>query len=323
MAEPGTSDVLSAMMAAFQPMLPAQIAGLPAPSLAMARAELRNAAIGNFIGSAPHGSVAAADLQAGRVKATMRFTLWGYVAFDVDNAVTALTSSVLSRRADLAAQGFLKLSFEGSSPPEETKQPIAWRRFADYDVLYEYRYEDVGGAAGLILPVQSQETATGAAWNVLGDLGRWDDTDAPTLSIRGPAILTELGVLTYLSDPVHPPTGGVTITRSFDGAPPPTNAGTFAAFLANVTAASAPARNQFVSFANLSDLLAQLTPDGAPIAMGDRDNDGLTDSYVPTHIVFPAPLVLTSVTDRFDISYSQTKLDQTGVLYLRALRQGG
>src|SRR6516225_139598 len=159
------------MLSAFQPLVPAQVAGLPKPSLAMARAEMRNAGIGNYVGSTPHGAVVATDQQAVRVRATMRFTLWGFVAADVDDAVTTLTGNVLDKRDDLATQGFLKLSFTGSSPPEETKQPIAWRRMADYDVLYEFPYEDVGGAAGLIRPVQSQETGTGAGWSVLGDLG--------------------------------------------------------------------------------------------------------------------------------------------------------
>jgi hypothetical protein len=289
----------------------------------MARTEMRSPGIGNFIGAEPHGSVVSADLQAVRVKATMRFTVWGFVAFDVDDAVTTLTSNILSKGPDLAAQGFLKLSLDGSSPPEETKQPIAWRRFADYDVLYEFPYEDVGGAAGLIRPIQSHETATNSGWNVVGDFGRWDDQAAPPLSIRGPTILTELAALTFFADPLHPPTGGVTITRTFDGAPAPTDAGTLATFLANVTAVSAPARNQFVSFASPSDLLTQFTSDGAPIAMGDRNNDGVPDSYLPTHLVFPATVTLTSVTDRLEVSYSQPKFDQTGVLYLRAVRRGG
>jgi len=311
------------MLTAFQPLVPAQIAGLPRPSLAMSHAEFRLAGIGNFVGSTPHGAVVATDQQAVRVRATMRFTLWGFVAADVDDAVTTLTGNVLDKRDDLATQGFLKLSFTGSSPPEETKQPIAWRRMADYDVLYEFPYEDVGGAAGLIRPVQSQETGTGAGWSVLGDLGRWDDQEASTLSIRGQAILTGLAALTFVADPLHPPTGGVTITRAFDGAPPPTNAGTLAQFLANITAASAPARNQFVSFASPSDLLAQFAPDGAPVTMGDRNSDGIPDNYVPSRLDFPAPLTLTSVTDRFDVSYAQPKFDQIGVLYLRAVRQGG
>jgi hypothetical protein len=321
--EPAASDVLAAMLSAFQPLVPAQVAGLPKPSLAMARAEMRNAGIGNYVGSTGHGSIVATDQQAVRVRATMRFTLWGFVAFDVDDAVTALTSNILTKRSDLAAQGFLKLSFDGSSPPEETKQPIAWRRFADYDVLYEFPYEDVGGASGLIHPIQSQEAATGAGWNVLGDLGRWDDQETPVFSIRGQSIITELAALTFFADPLHPPTGSVTITRTFDGAPAPADAGTLVQFLANITNASAPARNQFVSFASPSALLAQFVSDGAPIAMGDRNNDGIPESYVPTHVVFPAPLVMTSVTDRFELSYSQAKFDQTGVLYLRVVRQGG
>src|SRR5215470_1180646 len=115
MPEPAPSDVLAAMLAAFQPFVPGQVAGLPKPSLAISRAEFRNAGIGNFVGATSHGSVVSVDQQAVRVKATMRFTLWGFVAFDVDDAVTSLTSNVLDQRDALMAQGFLKLSFDGSS----------------------------------------------------------------------------------------------------------------------------------------------------------------------------------------------------------------
>src|SRR5215471_668921 len=98
MPEPAASEVLAAMLTAFQPLLPGQVGGLPKPSLAISRAEFRNAGIGNFVGATPHGAVVATDQQAVRVKATMRFTLWGFVAFDVDDAVTKLTSSVLDQR---------------------------------------------------------------------------------------------------------------------------------------------------------------------------------------------------------------------------------
>ena len=323
MPEPAASDVLTAMIGAFQPLVPTQIAGLPRPSLAVARAELRGAGIGNFIGGAPRGSIGAVEQLALWVRATIRFTLWGFVAFDVDDAVTNLTNAIFARRADLAAQGFLKLAFDASSPPEETREPVAWRRFADYDVLYEFPYEDVGGAAGLILPIEAHEDATGSGWRVLGDLGRWDDQSAPLLSIRGQAVLTALAALSFIADPLLPPTGGVTLTRTFDGAPAPADAGTLANFLANVTASSAPARNQLVSVASLSELLSHFAPDGAPLDMGDRNNDGIADRYSPSRLDFPAPLTLASVADRFELSFAQPKFDHIGVVYLRAIRRGG
>jgi hypothetical protein len=328
MSAPAASDVLASMLAAFQPLLPAQVPGLPQPSLSMARAQLRPSGIGSIIGTVEHGAMGALEQHAIRVKAQLRFTLWGFVAAEVDQAVTALTGQVFAQLPALGAAGVLRLDFDGSSPPEETRQPVAWRRFADYDVLYESSYQDIGDAVGLILPIQAQEQASGTNWTIGGDFARWDDAAAPTFSLRGPARLAGLAALSFFADPLHPPAGGVAVTRSFDGAGPPTDAGTLAAFLAQTTAATttaaavAPARSVFVAFASLADLLAQFAPDGAAFAMGDRDADGVPDQYVPTRLAFPAPLLLDHVADRLELSFSQPKFDRTGVVYLRALRQG-
>lgn len=322
MSEPAIDTVLAAMLAAFQPLLPAQVAGLPQPSLSMSRAHLRPSGIGNFIGMAPRGAIGAVEQHAIRVKAQMRFTLWGFVAAEVDQAVTALTGQVFAQQTALAAQGFLKLDFDGSTPPEETRHPVAWRRFADYDVLYETPYEDVGGAAGLILPIEAQERRTGTNWTVPGDFGRWDDAAAPLFSIRGPATLTSLAALSFFANPATPPTGAVTLTRTFDGAGAPADTGSLAGFVAQITAA-VPARNVTVSFAGIADLLNQFAPDGVGFDMGDRDADGVPDRYLPTRFDFSAPLLLAGVADRLELSFLQPKFDRTGVIYLRAVRQGG
>ncbi|SEE84743.1 hypothetical protein SAMN05444161_7426 [Rhizobiales bacterium GAS191] len=323
MAEPVPSDVLTAMMNALEPFVPAQVAGLPRPSLTFASAEFRAAGIGNCIGVSTRGSIGGVEQHAVRVQAVARFSLWGFAAFDVDQVVNALTTSIFAKRSDLQAQGFLKLSFDETTHMEQTRDSTAWRRFADYDTLYEFPYEDVGDAPSLILPIAAQETTTGDSLTITGNLGRWDDKAAPTLPIRGQQTITELAALSFFANPADPPTGSVTITRTFDGAPAPANAGTLPAFLSQITSSAAPARNVFVSFASVSSLLAQFTPDTTPFSMGDWDQDGIPDSYVPTHLVFPAPLALRSVTDRLELSYSQPKFDRTGVVYLRALRRGG
>lgn len=322
MGEPNLGDVLTGMVGALQPFVPAQIPGLPLPSVSLARAEPRAAGIGNYIGYLARGDVAATELQAVRVEAVARFSLWGFVPADVDQAVTALTGALLGKRADLASQGFLKLSFEGSSPVEETKAPSAWRRFADYAMLYEVSFDDVGGADGLIRPVQASEARTGAAWSITGDLGRWDDVAAVPLSVRGSATITGLTALSFVANPALPPTGGVTITRTFDGAQPPLAAGSFAAFLAGVTDPVAPTRNLSVSFASVAALLAEFALAGAPVIMGDRNADGIPDAYLPSTLAFPAPLVLGSVFDRLEFTFANAKFDQIAVLYLRAIPSG-
>jgi hypothetical protein len=323
MAEPAPSDVLASMMNALQPFVPAQVAGLPQPSLTFARAEFCAAGIGNFIGASARGSIGGVEQHAVRVQAVARFSLWGFAPFDVDQSVNALTTSIFAQRSDLQARGFLKLAFDETTHLEQTRDTAAWRRFADYDMLYEFPYEDVGDAASLILPVVATETGTGDGFSVTGNLGRWDDQAAPTLSIRGQATITELAALSFFANPADPPTGAVTITRTFDGAPVPADAGTLPAFLSQITSTAAPIRNVFVSIASVSNLLAQFTPDTTPFGMGDRDQNGIPDSYVPTHLVLPAPLLLGSVKDRLEFSYGQSKFDRSGVVYLRALGRGG
>jgi hypothetical protein len=322
MAEPIPSDVLAAMMNALQPFVPAQVAGLPKPSLTFARAEFCAAGIGNCIGVSPRGSIGGVEQHAVRVQAVARFSVWGFASFDADQAVNALTTSIFAKRSDLQAQGFLKLSFDETTHLEQTRDTTAWRRFADYDMLYEFPYEDVGDAASLILPIAAKETATGDGLTVTGNLGRWDDNAAPPLSVRGQATITELAALSFFADPANPPSGAVTITRTFDGSPAPVNAGTLPAFLSAIVS-NPPSRNIFVSLPSISALLAQFTADTTPFTIGDRDQNGVPDSYVPTHLVLPAPLQLASVRDRLEFSYSQSKFDQTGVVYLRALRRGG
>ena len=320
MTEPAVNDVLTAMLTAFQPLLPPQVAGLPRPSLSLGHAHVRPSGIGNIVGTEPRGAMGSVDLRAIRVKAQIRFTLWGFVAAEVDDAVTALTGVVFANQPDLASKGFLKLAFETSSPPEETRQPVAWRRFADYEVLYESGFEDTGGAAGLILPIQVQEQQTVSAWTVNGDFGRWDAAAAPVFSMRGQAVLTALAALTFFPAPLNPPTGGVTLTRGFDGAPPALTAVSLAAFLARITA-DVPERNLAVSFPSVAALLAQFAADGAAVPLGGVGG-GAADPYVPARLAFPAPLRLASVADRLDLSYAQLKFDRPGVAYFRAVRQG-
>jgi hypothetical protein len=315
-AEPVASDVMAAMMGALQPFVPGQIAGLPKPGVTLARAEMRAACIGNFIGTPPIGSIGSVEQHAVRVKALARFSLWGFAAVDTDQAAADLNTAIFAKRTDLAAQGFIKLSLESSPPSEHNKDPAAWRRFADYEMLYEFPYEDVGGAASLILPINAKDTPTAAQWAVTGDLARWDDNAAPVFATRGAATIVGLAALTFIANPADPPTGKVTITRTFDGAPASADAGTLAAFLAQITASPSPARNVFVSFASLSDFLNAFTSDGTSIAMGDNPA-----KYDSSHLDFPAPLVLASVADRLELSYEHPQFDRSAVVYLRAVRK--
>ena len=305
------------MVNVLQPFVPAQVAKLPKPSLSLVRAEMRGAGIGNYVGTSTSGSIATIEHHAIRVQAVARFSLWGADPFAVDQAVMGLNASVFAKRNELQAHGFLKLTFDGTSPAEQITELRAWRRNADYNVLYEFPYADTGDASSLIVGIPVDETASGQRWKVLGDLARWDNRDAPPLTVRGPAVIGEIAALAFFPNAAQKPTGVVRISRTFDGAPAPADSGTLAAFIAQTTA-SAPARNVYVEFLTVSALLANFTPDGPPLDMGDWNNDGIPDRYIPTRLALASPIVLPTIADRLELSYRQPRFDRIAVVYIRA-----
>lgn len=310
------------MVGILQPFVPQQVANLPKPSLSLVRAEIRGAGVGNYVGMSTNGSIATVEHHAIRVQAVARFSLWGADPFAVDEAVTGLNASVFAKRDDLQSHGFLILTFDSTAPAEEVTGLDAWRRSADYNVLYEFAYTDTGGASSLLVSAPVDESIPDQRWTVRGDVSRWDNHQAPLLSVRGPATIVAVGALTFFPDESQEPTGAVRIARMFDGAPAPVNAGTLAAFVAQATA-SAPARNVYVELPTLSALLANFTPDGSPFDLGDWNNDGIPDRYVPTRLDLPSPIVLPTIADRLELSYQHPPFDRVAVVYIRASRQGG
>jgi hypothetical protein len=73
------------------------------------------------------------------------------------------------------------------------------------------------------------------------------------------------------------------------------------------------------TFANVGELLAFFTDDPELVELGA---EGAVDSYVSSRCVFPQPLVLGSLADRLELSYTPPPFNQTAVVYLRATRQG-
>lgn len=320
--EPNLEDVLAGMVNVLQPFVPLQVANLPKPSLSLVHAETRGAGIGNYVGMSTDGSLATLEHHAIRVQAVARFSLWGADPFAVDQAVMGLNASVFAKRHDLQAQGFLKLTFDGMAPAEEVSGLSAWRRNADYSVLYEFAYSDTGEASSLIVGIPVDETALGQRWTVRGDVTRWDNHQTPLLSVRGPAAITEIAALTFFPDTLQEPTGAVRVTRTFDDASAPTDSGTLTAFITQTTART-PARDVYVELPTLPALLANFTPDGSPFYLGDWNNDGIPDRYIPTRLELPSPIVLPTIADRLELSYQQPPFDRIAVVYIRASRRGG
>jgi hypothetical protein len=318
--EPNLEDVLKKMLMDLQSFVPAQGRNLPKPSLSLIRADVLGSGVGNYIGISAGVSMTTLEQHAIRVQAIARFSLWGVDEFSVDQATMALNSSVFAQRNSLQGKGFLKLAFESTGASEEVAQLSAWRRNADYNVLYEYPYEDTGGASSFIVRIHVHETAPEQRWTVSGDLARWDNKDAPPLSVRGPAVITGLAALAFFPSLV--PTAPVRIMRTFDGAPPPVNSGTWDSFIAETTA-STPSRNVYVVLVSVSAQLAFLKPDGPPFFLGDWNRDGVPDRYLPRRADFGSPIVLPTIADRLELSYQTPPFDRVAVLYIRASRQGG
>jgi len=150
-----------------------------------------------------------------------------------------------------------------------------------------FSFDEVGGAIGLIRPVQASETKTGATWSVTGDLLRWDDVAAPPLSVRG-----------FGHD--HRADGAELRRQSraaadrrrhhhahFDGAPPPPAAASFRRVHGGGYDTTAPKRNLSFGFASVAALLAEFATAGAPVVMGDRNADGIADAYLPSTLHSP------------------------------------
>jgi hypothetical protein len=310
------------MVMVLQPFVPQQLMNLPKPSLSLVRTDIRGAGIGNYVGMSTDGSVATVEQHAIRVQAVVRFSLWGADPFAVDQAVTELNASVFAKRDYLQSHGLLKLTFDGTAPAEEMTGLGAWRRNADYDVLYEFAYADTGGASSLIVGIPVDETAPVQQWTILGDVTRWDNHQTPLLSVRGPAAIVEIAALAFFPDASQEPAGPVRIARTFDGALASADSGTLAAFIVQTTA-STPARNVYVELPTLSALLANFTPDGSPLDLGDGNNDGIPDRYIPTRLDLPSPIVLPTIADRLELSYQQPPFDRIAVVYIRASRRGG
>ena len=118
-----------------------------------------------------------------------------------------------------------------------------------------------------------------------------------------------------------PPTGTVTVTRTFDGAAgAPAAFASLDAFLDAVSGPAPSVRHASVGFASVVDFLAAVGAAGVPVALGDWDEDGVLDLYVPHSRSVVPPLRLATAADRLEIAYGAAALDQPAVVYLRATR---
>ena len=218
----------------------------------------------------------------------------------------------------------LKLNLETVEPPDFAGSLNAWRSAALYRVLYEFPYQDSGGAQSLIarIPIEFEPETPGAASEetvVTDELTRWDDDGAPPLILRGAIGIASLDVLSWFAG--QAPTDSVSLARTFDGATgPPVPFASLDAFLDAVAGPAPGARHASVAFTALPDFLAAMGPAGTATLLGDWDEDGAEDPYLPRTRTLVPPVLLREPGDRFEITYDGAALDRPAVVYLRATR---
>jgi hypothetical protein len=230
-----------------------------------------------------------------------------------------LNNRLLAAREELRIQGFLRLALESTPPSEGVPAPIgAWRRYADYRVLYEFDYQDPSDGQSLIgtIPV-SIDSGLRQSMTIVDEMTRWDNLHAPGLSVRGPFAIGGLSLLVFVS--TTPPTGAVTVTRTFDGAAgAPAVSATWAAFLAAVGGEHPAKRHNKVTFPTFTKFRSVFKNAGSPISLGDWDKDGRADIYQTLALSVTPAITLPEVIDHLEISYSGKSFDRVAVAYLRA-----
>jgi hypothetical protein len=301
---------MTAMLAAIEAHLPAKAPPLPDPTVSVAAVTERPVGIGSMRGEETRGGLGVVALKGLRLDATVHVRLFADTGSGVDTAVSAFISDLLGSRPALAALGFLRLTLQSVSPFEPMTTPNTFRAGADFQVLFEHRFEESDGT-GLIARIPIRINSEYNETTVVTDeMTRWDDVDAPQLVVRGPRRIGRLTGLLFTAGAA--PSGGVTLVRSFDGAAgTPASHPDIQSFLAAVAGPDATERHAEVSFASFTDFMAIFTETGDPVPLGD-------DSYEPGKVDFVPDISLPTALDRFEVRYGATAFDAAAVLYLRA-----
>ncbi|MBV8582206.1 MAG: hypothetical protein JOZ86_16405 [Candidatus Eremiobacteraeota bacterium] len=322
MPAPTLDTAVQAMLTALTPYLPAPAGPLPAPTVSVTSLTERLAGLGNVNGTGARGAFPSVVSKGIRVDAVTRFQLWATGPAQADAGVSTLQSSLSNDAGTLWGKGFLKLALEAAPPPEVIPSLPAWRKHADYRVLFEYTYSDTDGADSLIAQIPiTIDSVFDEHTTVTDELVRWDNTTAPMLVVRGPITLGALSLLLFVAG--AKPGSTVTLTRTFDGAAgPPAVHPTLASFLGAVAGAAPTERNASMTFATFGDFVAASSPDGDPITMGDWNLDNIPDSYDSLRLPLGAGIALTQPTDLFEVAYQLPALDRVAVMYMRATRGG-
>jgi hypothetical protein len=322
---PNLDDVLNQMLEVLRTYFPRD----PEPSLETSVSVVsvveRSLGLGNRRGQERFGGFSVVALKGGRLEAVIRFQAGANSPEAVDTAIANLHADLLAAKDNLWADHFLRVTAQETSLAELITAPNTWRKTTDYQILYEYHYQDTDSAQSLIarIPIHSdpevrnspqRETTT-----VTDEMVRWDnESPSAVLVIRELSKVGRLNILYFI--PATRPSGQVTLTRTFDGAiGPPQSYPNLAEFLANVGGPEAVDRHGQVTFDSFSQFLDVFEAvEAPPIALGDWDEDNTPDNYESGVLTFDPAIWLPASTDRLEIAYQNGPFDQMAVVYLQA-----
>lgn len=303
-------DAVKALLDVLKTYLPPAGGGVPAPSVFISSITERRLGLNNCRGEDTRAGFGVVELRGGRLDAVARFELWAAQPGAVEQAIQDLITRLLADRDMLWTVGFLRIALEGTSTCENVPALPAWRQTADVRVLYEFHFEGSDDSQGLIarIPIHIDSTYHEST-TVTDEMARWDNQEAHSLLVRGPATISALSCLVFIAGAA--PGRSVTLTRTFDGAAsPPTQYGTLAAFLAGISGPNAQ-RNAQLVFASWTHFMAIFQPDGASVTLG-------ADSYSPFKAALSPAITLGGPMDFFEIAYQSSALEVKAVAYLRS-----
>jgi hypothetical protein len=299
-------------------VLPAPSPPAPDPSVSVVSVRERGVGVGNYVGHETHAGFVPDEVFGGRVEATLRIELWAAGAAGLGPLTLGVQERLRTRRDVLREKGFIKLRLADTSLPEAAGGGTDWRQSLVCEALFEYAYRDARDADSLIARIPVNIDDPPEVMGVTGALARWDELGAPALVVRGPRRVGALGTLLFV--PGAAPVGTVAVLRTFDGATGVPDLFADPQLFADATGGPVPAtRHARLTFTTPAALVAASVPAADPLRMGDWDQDAQPDLYEAHTLALDPALRLDSSADRLEVEYQHPALEQTAVVYLRAL----
>ncbi len=285
------------MLDILREYLPEQVDSLPKPMVVVDNLTERLVGLGNWLGNETRGSLPVVARKGCRLDAVTRFQLWANTPDDVETAMEEMQDRLLADKDHLWTLGILRLMTEQSSLAEHVSSLDAWRKTADYRVLFEYQYQETDAEsliARILIDINSQYNESTV---VTDEMVRWDNLEAPILAVRGgrshPFHVKMLIILAFLPDDWDGDEVSFSITTN----------GTVRGH----------------TFASVRAFFDAFTLEPGTVALGGN-------LYHAGHLVFPGvgspdAIILKGGDDIFQISYGASRFDNdsNAVVYLRVL----